>query len=64
VAPSVAPSATDVRSSVAKAITALVLTGTGAVAAGLIAGEAALWVAVVTAALTGAGVYQIPNSEA
>ena len=44
-----------------KAIMALALTLTGAVAAGLIVGRSALWIGVITSALTAAGVWRIPN---
>lgn len=46
----------------AKALTCIMLTAAGAVAAGLIVGTAAAWVAVVTAALTTAGVWRVPNT--
>ncbi len=44
-----------------KAVTALALTLTGAVGAGLIVGRTALWIGVVTAALSTAGVWSAPN---
>lgn len=46
---------------IAKALTVLVLTLTGAIVQGLIVGAPAAWIAVVIAALSGAGVYVAPN---
>ena len=48
---------------VAKALTVLVLTLSGAIAQGLINGAAAGWITVVIAALGTAGVYVVPNGS-